>query len=100
MLVGTGTALADDPELTCRLPGLEHRSPVRIVIDRKLRLPATLRLIAGARQTTSWVVTLGSSQPPRRAALAALGVKIIVCELDGAGGIDLAALLQILAQRG
>src|SRR5580700_4659831 len=44
VLIGTGTALADDPQLTCRLPGLEARSPVRIVIDRTLRLPATLRL--------------------------------------------------------
>ena len=51
VLVGTGTALADDPLLTCRLPGLEHRSPVRIALDRTLRLPATLRLFAGARET-------------------------------------------------
>ena len=40
ILVGTATVLADDPQLTCRLPGLEHRSPVRVALDRNLRDPA------------------------------------------------------------
>src|SRR5579872_6272521 len=57
VLVGTGTALADDPQLTCRLPGLEDRSPVRVVIDRNLRLPATLRLFSEARPVPTWLVT-------------------------------------------
>ena len=39
IMVGTATVLADDPQLTCRLPGLEHRSPVRVVPDRYLRIP-------------------------------------------------------------
>ena len=40
ILVGTATVLADDPQLTCRLSGLEHRSPVRVALDRNLRDPA------------------------------------------------------------
>ncbi len=48
ILVGIGTALADDPELTVRLPGLEDRSPVRIVLDRHLRLPLTSKLVRTA----------------------------------------------------
>ncbi|MGV8939345.1 MAG: bifunctional diaminohydroxyphosphoribosylaminopyrimidine deaminase/5-amino-6-(5-phosphoribosylamino)uracil reductase RibD [Allorhizobium sp.] len=45
ILIGIGTALADDPQLTVRLAGLEHRSPVRIVLDRHLRLPLTSKLV-------------------------------------------------------
>ena len=41
ILIGIGTALADDPELTVRLPGLEARSPIRIVLDPMARLPLT-----------------------------------------------------------
>src|SRR5215475_10014505 len=53
---GIGTALADDPLLTCRLPGMEGRSPVRVVLDSALRLPADGRLVATARETPLWVV--------------------------------------------
>ena len=101
VLVGTGTALADDPQLTCRLPGLEHRSPVRVVIDRQLRLPATLRLFTEVHQAPTWVASLPSSHPARQAALTKAGVKIIKAEPDAAGGsIDLPALLLQLGDEG
>ncbi|HEV2300560.1 MAG TPA: RibD family protein, partial [Stellaceae bacterium] len=99
VLVGTGTALADDPELTCRLPGFGARSPVRIVIDRQLRLPAAVRVFSRARQTPTWVATLSASDPARRAGLAGQGVKVLEISPDGAG-IDLAALLQSLGREG
>lgn len=100
VLVGTGTALADDPQLTCRLPGLEDRSPVRVVIDRNLRLPATLRLFAEAGQSPTWLATLSRSEPVRQAALKEQGVEIVEVAADTAGGIDLAALLRALGDRG
>ena len=53
ILIGIGTALSDDPLLTCRLPGMEKRSPVRVVLDRDLRLPVNSRLAATARESRS-----------------------------------------------
>src|SRR5499433_2935890 len=55
VLTGVGTALADDPLLTCRLPGMADRSPVRIVLDSKLILPQVSRLAQTARETPLWV---------------------------------------------
>ncbi len=100
VMIGTGTALADDPELTCRLPGLAGRSPVRVVLDRQLRLPLGARVIAGAGQVPTWILTLPEADPARRAALAASGVTLIDVPPDPAGGLDLAAALAALAARG
>jgi diaminohydroxyphosphoribosylaminopyrimidine deaminase/5-amino-6-(5-phosphoribosylamino)uracil reductase len=56
ILVGAGTVLADDPELTCRLPGLAARSPDRIVLDTRLRTPATAKVYRqGATRPRVWV---------------------------------------------
>jgi diaminohydroxyphosphoribosylaminopyrimidine deaminase/5-amino-6-(5-phosphoribosylamino)uracil reductase len=57
ILVGSGTALADDPSLTCRLPGLADRSPVRIVLDRRLRLSLESDLVRTARDVPLWLIT-------------------------------------------
>ncbi len=100
VLVGTGTALADDPQLTCRLAGLESRSPVRIVLDRNLRLPPTLRLFTEADRVPTWLVTLPHSDPVRQAALRERGVEIVAVEPDPSNGIDLAALLHVLGGKG
>jgi len=99
-LIGTGTALADDPQLTCRLSGLEQRSPVRVVIDAYLRLPATLRLFTETDQTPTWLATLKSPDPARQEALTGKGVKIIATEPDTEGSVKLVALLQRLGDEG
>src|SRR5205085_6202858 len=98
ILVGTDTVLADDPQLTCRLPGLADRSPVRIVIDRQLRIPLTARILAEARQVPTWLVTLRSADPGRQISLRDTGVEVIVAEPDAAGTIDLAAVLGLLGK--
>lgn len=100
IMVGTGTVLADDPQLTCRLPGLGHRSPVRVVIDRHLRIPPTMRLIADAGDNPTWVLTLPSADPARRAAFAASGVTVIDIDADPEGRIGLGAALAALGDRG
>jgi diaminohydroxyphosphoribosylaminopyrimidine deaminase/5-amino-6-(5-phosphoribosylamino)uracil reductase len=97
VLTGIGTVLADDPLLTCRLPGM--RSPVRVVLDATLRLPLTSKLVATARQTPLWVVTAEGASHEREQALAARGVDVVrVAATEGQ--LDLAAALKRLAERG
>ena len=100
ILVGIGTVLADDPQLTCRLPGLDGRSPVRVVIDRQLRIPAAARLVVDAQLVPTWIVTLRSADPARREALLARGVILIDVDPDSEGQINLAAALEAIGARG
>ena len=100
IMVGTGTVLADDPQLTCRLPGLAHRSPVRVVIDRHLRIQASMQLAASARDVPTWILTLPSADPSRRQALLDNGVTVIDIEADADGTIGLASALAALGERG
>jgi diaminohydroxyphosphoribosylaminopyrimidine deaminase/5-amino-6-(5-phosphoribosylamino)uracil reductase len=75
ILIGSGTALADDPALTCRLPGLEGRSPVRVVVDRRLRLGPGSRLARSAGAVPVWLFTQ-RHETPAAAALTAAGVRL------------------------
>jgi diaminohydroxyphosphoribosylaminopyrimidine deaminase / 5-amino-6-(5-phosphoribosylamino)uracil reductase len=99
ILVGIGTVLSDDPLLTCRLPGMEARSPVRVVLDRALRIPAKSRLVHSARSTPLWVVTSNLAEAPAAAMLGAVGAQVIRVASTPAG-LDLPAALRALAERG
>lgn len=108
ILVGIGTAVADDPELTVRMPGLEERSPVRIVLDRRLDLPLESKLVRTARDVPL-IVVAGDAGPPsprmredtergadydaRRAALEAAGAELLTAD-------TITDLLAALASRG
>jgi diaminohydroxyphosphoribosylaminopyrimidine deaminase/5-amino-6-(5-phosphoribosylamino)uracil reductase len=100
VLIGSGTALADDPQLTCRLPGFERASPVRIVVDRTLRLPATLKLFTEAGATPTWLVTSAAADKTVVLMRARLGVEVLALETNEARGIDLAAMLRALGDKG
>ncbi len=100
ILVGAATVLADNPQLTCRLPGLEHRSPVRVALDRNLVIPLDSCLVAEARQHPSWLITAPGSDPDRREALQQAGVEIIDAAANETGRIDLADALRLLGARG
>jgi diaminohydroxyphosphoribosylaminopyrimidine deaminase/5-amino-6-(5-phosphoribosylamino)uracil reductase len=100
IMVGVATVIADDPQLTCRLPGLGARSPVRVVLDSHSRIPPAARLVAGAHSPPSWVVTLTTAPVERQAALRDRGVEVIAVGADGDGRIDLAAALRALGERG
>jgi diaminohydroxyphosphoribosylaminopyrimidine deaminase/5-amino-6-(5-phosphoribosylamino)uracil reductase len=99
ILVGIGTVLADDPLLTCRLPGMEARSPVRIVLDRALRIPGASRLVHSARQTPLWVMTSETSEAAAAARLGAAGAQVIRVHATP-DGLDLSAALHALSERG
>jgi diaminohydroxyphosphoribosylaminopyrimidine deaminase/5-amino-6-(5-phosphoribosylamino)uracil reductase len=96
ILIGIGTALADDPELTCRLPGLECRSPMRIVLDAELRLPVSAKLVQGARTIPTLVFTSRDDGNSLRAR----GVEVLRLTHDLFGQPALAAVLEVLARRG
>jgi diaminohydroxyphosphoribosylaminopyrimidine deaminase/5-amino-6-(5-phosphoribosylamino)uracil reductase len=102
ILIGIGTALADDPLLTCRLPGMGARSPVRVVLDRALRLPGTSRLVHSARETPLWVLTSDVAAAPAAMQLGAAGAQVIRVATTTAPppGLDLSAALRVLAGKG
>lgn len=98
--VGVGTALADDPDLTCRLPGLEPASPIRVVIDGRLRLPLTSRLVATAEQVPTWFITRTDAPEERRDMLLRVGVDVILVGPGEGDRPDLLQGLRELGQRG
>lgn len=97
ILVGSGTVLADDPELTCRLPGLEEFSPVRIVLDPSGRLSGAEKIAASARQFPTYVVAPRERLPAKE--LIDQGCSTLACEIDD-GRIALPELLDDLGAMG
>lgn len=81
VMIGIGTALVDDPELTCRLPGATDRSPVRIVVDARLQLPLVSKLVRTAREVPTWIVTSEEADDERREAFEELGVRVLPVEV-------------------
>jgi diaminohydroxyphosphoribosylaminopyrimidine deaminase/5-amino-6-(5-phosphoribosylamino)uracil reductase len=100
VLVGSGTALYDDPSLTCRLPGLTERSPVRVVADGRLRLSLTSKLATTTGETPTWVLTRPDSAAARRHAFADCGIDVIEVPPAADGNLDLRLALELLGARG
>ncbi|MBN8985479.1 MAG: bifunctional diaminohydroxyphosphoribosylaminopyrimidine deaminase/5-amino-6-(5-phosphoribosylamino)uracil reductase RibD, partial [Rhizobiales bacterium] len=99
VMIGIGTARADDPLLTCRLPGMAKRSPVRIVLDRALRLPGGGQLVHSAREVPLWVMTSDTAEAPAAAKLGAAGVQVLRVKTSE-HGLDLADALRMLSDKG
>ncbi len=96
ILIGIGTALADDPMLDCRLPGLEDRSPLRVVLDTHLRLPESAKLVQTARQIPTLVFTTSEGGE----ALRKHDVEVVNVAHNAQGRVDRLAVLRELASRG
>ncbi|TAK99006.1 MAG: bifunctional diaminohydroxyphosphoribosylaminopyrimidine deaminase/5-amino-6-(5-phosphoribosylamino)uracil reductase RibD [Rhodospirillaceae bacterium] len=99
ILVGSETALADDPELTCRLEGYGGRPKVRVVLDRRLRLPARSKLAQTAKSVPTWVMTTDEGAA-RGAALADMGVELVAVDAATDGPAFMTAAVGALAKRG
>ena len=100
ILVGSGTVAADDPRLTCRLPGAELRSAIRVVLDTTLTISPTAKLIATAREVPTWVICTEQAAAERRKALERAGAEIITVSADPESRVPLKPALKALAERG
>jgi diaminohydroxyphosphoribosylaminopyrimidine deaminase / 5-amino-6-(5-phosphoribosylamino)uracil reductase len=98
IMIGIGTALADDPLLTCRLPGMNKDSPIRVVLDGELRLPEGSRLTRTAREVPLWVIAGVDAPLDREQALSAAGAHIM--RVPSRAGQDISTVLKLLAERG
>ena len=95
ILVGVGTVIADDPRLTCRLPG--GRDPIRVICDTRLRTPLTAQVVTSAGQTPTWIATCCAA-PERLAPYERAGCKMLVLP-ERAGRVDLNALMDCLGRQ-
>jgi len=99
ILVGANTVAADDPELTCRLPGLEGYSPVRVVLDSKARMSPGSKLAVSANRTPVWLLCTKQAPASAREGLQAKGVEVIEVASNEQGRVDVRAAARALGDR-
>jgi len=98
VMVGVGTVLADNPELTVRL--VRGRNPTRIVLDSTLRVPPEARVLADQPSAPTLIAATPRADDKRLAALRRTGVEVLTIPADERGNVDLAHLLRALGERG
>jgi diaminohydroxyphosphoribosylaminopyrimidine deaminase/5-amino-6-(5-phosphoribosylamino)uracil reductase len=98
ILVGIGTVLADNPQLTARLPRRRSQDPIRIVLDSRLRLPLNARLVQLNSPAPTWVATTSHAPTDKISALEDHGVQVMVLPAE-ADRVSLPALLRLLGER-
>ena len=99
VLVGVNTVTLDNPELTCRLPGLSRYSPVRIVLDSHARVPLESKLVATASKPPVWLICTQVDRD-RELRLADKGVKVIRVNAAVDGRVDVVAAAKSLGELG
>ena len=99
ILVGIGTVLSDNPQLTCRLPGMFDRSPVRVVLDANLHLPLANSVVATVRETPTWVFASRKPSAIAEEILQQKGCKVFRVD-EKNGLLDLDQVLKTLADQG
>jgi diaminohydroxyphosphoribosylaminopyrimidine deaminase / 5-amino-6-(5-phosphoribosylamino)uracil reductase len=99
IVVGANTVASDDPELTCRLPGLEGYSPIRVVLDSKARMSPGSKLALTANRTPVWLLCTREAPTPAREALQSKGVEVIEVASNEQGRVEVAAAARELGKR-
>ncbi|MBT6122059.1 MAG: bifunctional diaminohydroxyphosphoribosylaminopyrimidine deaminase/5-amino-6-(5-phosphoribosylamino)uracil reductase RibD [Candidatus Puniceispirillum sp.] len=106
ILTGIGTILADDPEMTCRLPGLEADSPSRFILDSQLRCPPDAKILQNSDDVQTVIFCAETASSEARRALERTGAKIVPIALDAVqkdvshNRLDLSAVLRFLGDAG
>jgi diaminohydroxyphosphoribosylaminopyrimidine deaminase/5-amino-6-(5-phosphoribosylamino)uracil reductase len=99
IMVGIGTVLADNPQLTARLPGMLDRSPIRVVLDARLATPLSFGVISTVRERPTWVFCSTNASPVAEEILQDKGVRVFrVAEENGR--LDLAEVMKTLSGEG
>jgi diaminohydroxyphosphoribosylaminopyrimidine deaminase/5-amino-6-(5-phosphoribosylamino)uracil reductase len=99
VMVGVGTVLADNPELTCRIPGFRATPIVRIIADSHLRTALTSRLMSTAGAVPTWFLVREGTNLAREEAFAEIGARLI--KIPGSSvGVDLSAAMTALGTAG
>jgi diaminohydroxyphosphoribosylaminopyrimidine deaminase/5-amino-6-(5-phosphoribosylamino)uracil reductase len=99
VMVGSETALADDPELSVRTDPPPPRQPLRVVLDSRLRIAPDCRLLKTIALAPVTIFAASDAEPERRGRLEAAGAQVLLAPRAGAG-LDLAAVLEVLRQAG
>ena len=99
IMVGSNTALMDDPLLTCRIDGLEHHSPIRVVADGRLRLPLTSKMVRSAGDRATIILTLKGGDRTRQRAYSDCGITVVEVSPGADGRMDMISALDSLAER-
>ncbi|NLH51067.1 MAG: bifunctional diaminohydroxyphosphoribosylaminopyrimidine deaminase/5-amino-6-(5-phosphoribosylamino)uracil reductase RibD [Myxococcales bacterium] len=100
ILVGVDTVIADDPQLTCRLPDFfPHRQPLRVILDSRLRIPPAAKVVSGKLPGQTLVAVTDRAPREKIDRLAKPGVIVDIFPADADGRVDIAAVLQALHRR-
>jgi diaminohydroxyphosphoribosylaminopyrimidine deaminase / 5-amino-6-(5-phosphoribosylamino)uracil reductase len=97
ILVGAGTIIKDNPELTCRL--VRGRNPLRVIVDSDLKIPVQSKIFQNLDQAKTIIATAKKSGEPGYNRIAATGVEILTVNKDKQGNVNLKKLFKMLAAR-
>jgi len=97
VLVGVGTVIADDPQLTVRL--VRGRSPVRVVVDSTLRVPLGAGILEDRHSARTVIATTDRADEARISAVRDMGAEVLKVAKDASGEVDMPELLRVLGER-